>query len=259
MMPVIIDRKQMKYEVRQTLADAQVSPKAFTALYAGLCLVLNMLSYVGGTEGILPVFINILSTLILAVLYAGFILYCMAVRRGERAEFLTLFDGFSLAGKIIGLELLQGLFIGLWAMLFVIPGIVAAYRYRFALFNLLEDPDIGIMKALDMSKRQTWGYKLQLFTLDFSYFGWELLANLPAVVQSAVISWSTTAAALSATGTMAASTLLPGWAWMLLNSLFFLAIAPFYLPNQTCVQLGYFETAKSTSGVGMRQEPTDNI
>ena len=45
-------------------------------------------------------------------------------------------------------------------------GIVAAYRYRFALYNLYENPGIGVMEALDMSKRQTLGYKSQLFTLD---------------------------------------------------------------------------------------------
>ena len=166
MVAAIINRKALKQDVRTQLKDAQVSPKAMVALYSGLTLVLNMLSYVG-TTGFLATFLSILTTLLTMVLASGFALYCMAVRRGERAEFLTLFDGFSIAGKVIAVNLLMYLYITLWTLLFVIPGIIAAYRYRFALFNLYENPDISPFEALDMSKRQTTGYKLQLFLMDF--------------------------------------------------------------------------------------------
>ena len=67
-------------------------------------------------------------------------------------------------------------------MLFILPGIIAAYRYRFAVYNLLENPDVGILEALRMSKWQSNGYKFQLFALDLSYLGWDLLADLPALV-----------------------------------------------------------------------------
>lgn len=120
------------------------------------------------------------------VLSAGFVLYCMAVRRGQRAEFLTLFDGFSFVGKIVGLNIVIAVFTALWSLLFVIPGIIASYRYRFALYNLYENPGIGIMEALDMSKQQTMGYKEQLFMLDLTYLGWSLLASVPALV----LEWS---------------------------------------------------------------------
>ena len=43
-------------------------------------------------------------------------------------------------------------------MLFVMPGIVSAYRYRFAPYNLYENSGIGVMEALEMSMRQTMGY-----------------------------------------------------------------------------------------------------
>ena len=49
------------------------------------------------------------------VLAAGFVLYCMAVRRGERAEYLTLFDGFSFVGKVILLNIVIYLFTFLWS------------------------------------------------------------------------------------------------------------------------------------------------
>ena len=57
-------------------------------------------------------------------------------------------------------------------------GIVAAYRYRFAMLNLCENPEIGVMEALNMSKAQTLGFKWQLFVLDLSFLGWQLLCAL---------------------------------------------------------------------------------
>ena len=60
----------------------------------------------------------------------------------------------------------------------MIPGIVAAYRYRFAMLNLCENPEIGVMEALSMSKAQTLGFKWQLFVLDLSFIGWNILVGL---------------------------------------------------------------------------------
>ena len=91
----LIDRKRLKEEVRELLSGAQVSPKAMTALYGLLLLFLNMVSAFAGDAGVLSTFVSILTGLLSIVLGAGFTLYCMAIRRNERAEYLTLFDGFS--------------------------------------------------------------------------------------------------------------------------------------------------------------------
>lgn len=249
----LINRKQLKADMKALLADAQVCPKRMTALYCALTLAVSMAVSLAPTEGIIGTFFSVFSSLLSAVLGGGFVLYCMAVRRNERAEYLTLFDGFSFAGKLIGLSLLTSLFIALWSMLFVVPGIVAAYRYRFALYNLYDNPDIGVMQALDMSKRQTNGYKGQLFSLDLSYIGWELLATLPLVVESSLLSAEITAAVYAGATQMptefALYSTLPDWGWLLVSGIWLLVVSMFYLPVKTCTDLGYFEIAKETSGV----------
>ena len=184
MMAELIDRKQLKADMKNLLRDAQVSPKGMAALYLALLLALDLVTSFLSSTGIVSTFFSILASLMGMVLGSGFVLYCMANRRGERAEYLTLFDGYSFVGKIIGLNIVMYIFIWLWSMLFIIPGFIAAYRYRFALYNLYENPGIGIMEALDMSKQQTLGYKGQLFTLDLSYLGWTLLASVPSMVES---------------------------------------------------------------------------
>lgn len=258
----LIDRKRLKEEVQELLSNAQVSPKAMTALYCGLLLVLNMVSAFAGDTGFLSTFVTILTSLLNVILGAGFAMYCMAIRRGERAEYITLFDGFSFVGKLIGLTIVTALFIWLWSMLFIIPGIIAAYRYRFAPYNLYENPGIGVMEALEMSKRQTMGYKGQLFTLDLSYIGWTLLASLPAMVEMSMMYYGMfssyydymTGAIAAMPADISTFAVLPAWLWTLIISLWSMAVSLFYLPNYQCVGLGYFETAKRTSGVGAGAE-----
>lgn len=266
MMAQLIDRKALKAQTKDLLRTAQVSAVAMTALYLLLSLALNAAdTLVGittwaplrsaGPSVFLGVFITILTWLMSMVLGAGYTLYCMAIRRGERAEFITLFDGFSSAGRIIGLNIVMGIFIGLWSMLFVIPGIIASYRYRFALYNLLENPDMGIMEAIDRSKEQTYGYKGQLFLLDLSYLGWGLLASLPALaINYSVTTQSMMAMLSNTTVTYTGLAALSSGATMLVCGIWSLLVSLLYLPVYQCTDIGYFEIAKGTSSHNSRSD-----
>lgn len=249
MMAAIIDRPRMKAESREILSSAQVSPRTMVLLYQGISLVLNLIYVLAGgyrplPEATLPgIFANVLTNLLSLVLAAGFSLYCMTVRRGQRAELLTLFDGFSFAGKIVGLYIIEYIFISLWSLLFVVPGVIAAYRYRFAVLNLCENPDLGIFEALNLSKAQTPGYKGQIFMLDLSYFGWMLLASLPTAFEGYCIG-----AGIEITPPM-----MLGYA--LLLGLWGTVVSLFYLANYQTTEIGYYEIAKQTSGAVPVQEP----
>ena len=106
-----------------------------------------------------------------------------------------------------------------------------------------------------MSKRQTLGYKSQLFMLDLSYIGWILLARLPSTLLAQLVARDITAQMLY--GVPAPDTYfgLPLIALDLILGVWQIAVALFYFPNYVCVQLSYFETAKRTSGIGLGAEP----
>ena len=123
-------------------------------------------------------FFSILISLFTTVLYGGYYIYCMGIRQGLRMPCTTLFDGLSVAGKLIWCSILVGIKTFLWSLLFVIPGIVAAYRYRFALYNVLTDDSLSAGEAIRLSCQQTRGLKATLFVLDLSFIGWSLLASL---------------------------------------------------------------------------------
>ena len=173
-----IDRAEMKAQTRKLLQTAQVSPKGMTALYCACLFLLSLLEALIPGPELVSTFLSILTTLAGWILAAGFALYCMDIRRRERSEYAVLFDGFSFTGKIIALNIVINLFVFLWSMLFIIPGIIASYRYRFAVYNLCENPDMGVMEAISMSKAQTAGYKGDLFLLDLTFIGWNLLCSL---------------------------------------------------------------------------------
>ena len=73
---------------------------------------------------------------------------------------------------------LRGLFAFLWALLLLIPGIIAHYSYAMTPYIMIERPELTPMEAIAASKELMQGHKWELFCLDFSFIGWDLLAAL---------------------------------------------------------------------------------
>ena len=96
----------------------------------------------------------------------------------EEAQFSTMFKGFDVFGKALGLRCWQLLLILLWTLLLVFPGVIAAYRYSMAPFIMADNPEISIRDAVRQSKQMMHGNKWRLFCLHFSFAGWHLLSLL---------------------------------------------------------------------------------
>ena len=104
--------------------------------------------------------------------------FFMGLCRGEPVKFSTLFSKMSLCLKAWCLNFMISLFVGLWSLLFVIPGIIAYYRFYMAKYIMAENPDVGVMEAIRQSKQMMKGYKGKLFVLELSFIGWALLCGL---------------------------------------------------------------------------------
>jgi uncharacterized membrane protein len=74
--------------------------------------------------------------------------------------------------------LLKSIFIFLWSLLLIIPGIIKAYAYRMVPYILADNPNIGASKAIALSNEMTMGHKFDMFVLDLSFIGWYLLSSL---------------------------------------------------------------------------------
>jgi len=123
--------------------------------------------------------------LIAGALIFGLYLYYLNLVREEAGDFNLLFKAFSFSGKNLGLfgktlgvYLLMSLYVFLWTLLLIIPGIIAAYSYRMVFYLLIDDPELGVSEALRKSKEMMYGYKTKLFCLDLSFIGWSMLCIL---------------------------------------------------------------------------------
>ena len=73
---------------------------------------------------------------------------------------------------------LMGLFMFLWTLLFIIPGIVASYSYAMTPYIMAEHPEMTASEAIRASKTMMKDNKWALFCLDFSFWGWSFLCGL---------------------------------------------------------------------------------
>ncbi len=109
----------------------------------------------------------------------GYCKYNLALFKEEGVPSLNyLFHYMNRVWKAFWLGILMGLKIFLWTLLFVVPGIIAAYRYSLSYFVMSENPDITASQAIKRSSAIMKGNKWNLFCLHLSFIGWGFLAAL---------------------------------------------------------------------------------
>jgi uncharacterized membrane protein len=109
---------------------------------------------------------------------AGMAKFSLKYARKEEATIAHLFEGFNNFWNTLVAYLLMVIFIILWSLLFIIPGIIAAISYSQTFYILAEHPDTDPMMAIDQSKKMMDGYKAKYFGLCLRFFGWALLCIL---------------------------------------------------------------------------------
>ena len=71
---------------------------------------------------------------------------------------------------------LRKLFVWLWSLLLLIPGIIKSYSYSMIPYILAENPAIPRKRAFEISRKMMNGQKKSALFLDLSFFGWFVLS-----------------------------------------------------------------------------------
>ncbi len=87
-------------------------------------------------------------------------------------------------GTTVLIMFMKNLYIFLWSLLFVIPGIVKSYSYALVPYILAENTDLDRERVLKMSRDMMRGHKWEFFVLQLSFIGWNLLSALTAGILS---------------------------------------------------------------------------
>ena len=112
-------------------------------------------------------------------LVIGLNFFSVAMYRGEPSSIEDIFrEGFDNFGRKLGGYLWMELFIYLWSLLFVIPGIIKAISYALTPYILADCKNVRATDALKLSMRMMEGHKWEYFVLGLSFIGWMLLTSL---------------------------------------------------------------------------------
>lgn len=80
--------------------------------------------------------------------------------------------------RSVGGMLLMYVFIFLWMLLLIVPGIIMSFAYALTPYILVDNPELSITDAIKRSKKLMKGHKWDLFCLELSFIGWILLSIL---------------------------------------------------------------------------------
>lgn len=172
----MVDNATLRYNARTQLGGNIFRNKWLMML--AVCAILPLLS------SALSSYWSIGS--ILVVIISGPLTYGVARTtvecvEGEKWDISHAFHGFKedFGGSLL-LGFLQSLFIALWTLLLIIPGIVKTYSYAMAFYIKQEkdNKDMEAVECITESRHMMDGHKWQLFCLDFSFLGWYILGAL---------------------------------------------------------------------------------
>ena len=161
----------MVKENRELMAEARASLSGNWGLAVGTFLVYIIIV---GTLQVIPVVGSVIGLFIAGPMAVGICMFTLSLSRNENARLEQIFEGFKNYGTVLGAYLLMVVFIFLWALLLIIPGIIAAFAYSQTFYILAEDDTIGSMDALRKSKEMMNGYKWKYFCLGLRFIGWAL-------------------------------------------------------------------------------------
>ncbi|MGN8773780.1 DUF975 family protein [Candidatus Weimeria sp. HCP3S3_B5] len=131
----------------------------------------------GGIAAIVPPVGSIISWIFSPILIVGGLVLLLRIVRGMRnagvGDIFSIFDKF---GNVFLAYFTTNLFIGLWTLLFVIPGIYKSFCWAMTFYIIADDPDISGTEARRLSEAMMEGHKMEFFILQLSFIGWALLS-----------------------------------------------------------------------------------
>jgi len=125
-----------------------------------------------------PRFGGLLCLLIAGPLKLGSAVFYLSFTRNRSGRVAMALKGFQNFGRALGAHLLKELFVFLWSLLLIVPGIIARMAYSQTFYLLADNPRLGPSEAISTSKRMMKGHKLRYAYLQARFVGWIILGFL---------------------------------------------------------------------------------
>lgn len=110
--------------------------------------------------------------------YGYYVAFLSFMRTGENVRIKNLFDGFKDYARVFLTNILQSVYIVLWTLLLIVPGIIKSISYSQTFFVMKDNPELKNNAAIERSMAMMEGHKMEYFCLILSFIGWLLLGIL---------------------------------------------------------------------------------
>lgn len=111
--------------------------------------------------------------------YAVQKMFLKQARDNEVMKFEDLLCGFKEDfANLFLIDFISGLKAMLWGLLFIIPGIIKAFAYSMAFYIKADNPGYDWRACLAESEKMMKGHKGELFVLELSFIGWQIVGAL---------------------------------------------------------------------------------
>ena len=157
-----MNRRELKTLARESLKDNW-------GIAIGAMLLYMLVTYILGATGI--------GSFFLGFIVAGYYAVNLNLIRTKTAKIEDLFSGCKNFVTNFVAYLLMQVFIALWSLLFLIPGIVKSYSYAMTMYILNDHPEMSASEAITESRKMMNGHKAELFVLHLSFLGWGILSS----------------------------------------------------------------------------------
>lgn len=167
----ILNRQILKQESREIMRQNYGNALVATIVPGLIVTGISVIPYIGGVLGGLfgPIF-----------LVGGYFLLLELIRGYQAARAGDMFNIFGDFGNVFGASFMTNLFVELWSLLLVVPGIYKYYCWSQVQFILADNPRMTGTEARNLSDAMMEGHKMELFELQLSFIGWFLLSLLTA-------------------------------------------------------------------------------
>jgi uncharacterized membrane protein len=165
-------------EARVILKKNYFARKGFWALVVLLILMMLALKLpfhlLVSNKIFVSIFDQIVDIILNPICALGLAAFMLSIVRKEKT-FNKIFYGFKRFATAVVANIVILIFILLWTLLLIIPGIIASFRYSQTFYIIADNHSIGALEAINKSKEMMKDNKLQFFCLFLRLIPWILL------------------------------------------------------------------------------------
>ena len=174
-----IDGPQVKWNISETGVNLDFAFAGQTVYSTGGSLHPGIGAFLVGSAvyiALAAIVIAVIYFVLGSIIQIGYARFNLELVDCHDPSFDSLFAYFSYWKTTTVARLLQSLYVLLWTLLLIIPGIIAGYNYAMTAYIVAEHPELTASEAIGRSKQMMSSNRWRPFCLQFSFIGWDILS-----------------------------------------------------------------------------------